>query len=100
MIAIRKKHPLSPISTTANYSTSIMNICFALFDSIISAHRKRVLVIANFDAYPSTWIWKRSAGAASICTASLSICTAAEILAQYDRRIVLQAYQFYWLTEI
>ena len=61
---------------------------------------ERVMVVANFDANPQYLDLEVISGNGINLYAHFIDLYSGRSPAQYDRRIVLQAYQFYWLTEI
>ena len=61
---------------------------------------ERVMVVANFDANPQYLDLEVISGKGINLYAHFIDLYSGRSPAQYDRRIVLQAYQFYWLTEI
>jgi len=72
--------------------------CFIRFN--YQRPSERVLVVANFDANPQ-YLDLEVISARGIKPYGQFIdLYSGKSPAQYDRRIVLQAYQFYWLTEI
>ncbi|MGZ8908077.1 MAG: alpha-glucosidase C-terminal domain-containing protein, partial [Methylobacter sp.] len=73
-------------------------LCFIRFNHLRPS--ERVLVVANFDANPQYLDLDVISGRGINLYGQFVDLYSGRSPAQYDRRIVLQAYQFYWLTEI
>lgn len=73
-------------------------LCFVRFNH--QRPSERVLVIANFDASPQYLDLEVVSGIGITLHARFIDIYSGKRPAQYDRRIVLPAYHFYWLTEI
>jgi amylosucrase len=73
-------------------------LCYIRFNPQRPA--ERVLVVANFDANPQYLDLEVISGKGINLYAQFIDLYSGRNPAQYDRRIVLPAYQFYWLTEI
>ncbi|MFA5922693.1 MAG: alpha-amylase family glycosyl hydrolase [Methylococcaceae bacterium] len=72
--------------------------CFIRFN--YQRPSERVLVVANFDSSPQYLDLEVITGRGINLYSQFIDLYSGKSPAQYDRRIVLQAYQFYWLTEI
>jgi amylosucrase len=100
MIAIRKE--TSAFADFNNRELLDVNnehlLCFIRFNPQRPA--ERVLVVANFDANPQYLDLEVISGKGINLYAQFSDLYSGRNPAQYDRRIVLPPYQFYWLTEI
>jgi amylosucrase len=73
-------------------------LCFIRFNH--QRPSERVLVIANFDARPQYLDLEVFSGKGINLYGKFTDLYSGRSPTQYDWRIVLQAYQFYWLTEI
>ncbi|ESS71834.1 amylosucrase Ams [Methyloglobulus morosus KoM1] len=100
MIAIRKE-----TSAFADFnSRELLDVnnehllCFIRFNH--QRPSERVIVIANFDAKPQHLDLEVISGKGINLYGQFNDLYTGRNIAQYDRQIVLQAYQFYWLTEI
>ncbi|MGZ8188329.1 MAG: alpha-glucosidase C-terminal domain-containing protein, partial [Methylosarcina sp.] len=73
-------------------------LCFIRFNH--QRPSEQVLVIANFDAHPHYLDLDVISNSGINLYSHFMDLYSGRNPAQYDRRIVLQPYQFYWLTEI
>jgi amylosucrase len=72
--------------------------CFIRFNH--QRPSERVLVVANFDAHPQYLDLEVISGNGISLYSQFTDLYSGRNPAQYDRRIVLPSYHFYWLTEI
>jgi amylosucrase len=100
MIAIRKE--TSAFADFNNRELLDINnehlLCFIRFNH--QRPSERVLVITNFDAKPQYLDLEVLSSKGINLYGKFTDLYSGRSPTQYDRRIVLQAYQFYWLTEI
>jgi len=100
MIAIRKE--TSAFADFNNRELLDVNnehlLCFVRFNPLRPS--ERVLVVANFDANPQYLDLEVISGKGINLHARFIDLYSGKNPAQYDRRIVLPPYQFYWLSEI
>ncbi|WP_262964150.1 alpha-amylase family glycosyl hydrolase [Methylobacter psychrophilus] len=100
MIAIRKE--TSAFADFNNRELLDINnehlICFVRFNPLRPA--ERVMVIANFDAKPQYLDLETLNGKGINFYNHFVDLYSGRSPAQHDRQIILQPYQFYWLTEI
>jgi len=100
MIAIRKE--TSAFADFNNRELLDVNnehlLCFVRFTPLRPS--ERVLVVANFDANPQYLDLEVISGKGINLHARFIDLYSGKNPAQYDRRIVLPPYQFYWLSEI
>ncbi|MGR8953514.1 MAG: alpha-glucosidase C-terminal domain-containing protein, partial [Gammaproteobacteria bacterium] len=73
-------------------------LCFVRFNHLRPS--EKVLVVANFDANPQYLDLEVISGKGINLYAQFIDLYSGKNPAQYDRRIVLPPYQFYWLSEI
>jgi amylosucrase len=99
MIAIRKE--TSAFADFNNRELLEVNnehlLCFIRFN--FQRPSERVLVVANFDATPQYLDLDAISGRGINLYGHFIDLYSGKSPTQYERRIVLQAYQFYWLTE-